>query len=156
MTKYRQPISSLNVFFASAALIAAVFGIAESASAYFEGNHRYDGQSIVNGVDFKLYKSFPEKWHLITTGYTEESAKLTLVYANPPAYVHLQKLKKTGASSPFPDGAVLGRVLFATEKDPRVAGVLRPTPASCTRESRSFGTLPPCLSTSSALQANVR
>ncbi|CAN5553856.1 hypothetical protein BH10BDE1_BH10BDE1_34940 [soil metagenome] len=119
-----QRLQSIKFF-----LLFALLGSAplQFAQAYFEGNHRYDGQSIVNGIDFRVYKSFPEKWRLVTVRSSEAPKRISVTYANPPAFAHLLKLKSGKSSSAYPDGAAFGLVLFSTEADSRLATSSRPS-----------------------------
>jgi hypothetical protein len=128
MTTPGQPISfkSFRSVTALALISLGLFCFSQVAFAYFEGNHRYDGQSLVNGVDFKLYMAFPENWKLVTTGFSDETEELGLVYANPAAYRHLKNLARGIGDAGYPDGAAFGRVLFKSEKDSRLQTVRRP------------------------------
>ncbi|MDX9730608.1 MAG: cytochrome P460 family protein [Bdellovibrionales bacterium] len=92
---------------------------ADRAEAYFEGNHRYDGHHLMNGIDFKKYRSFPERWKFVTVRYREDSGEMRMTYANDRAYKHLQGLTKSKTKTPYPDGANFGKVALVTEKDPR-------------------------------------
>ena len=99
-------------------LVLTTIFSSSSASAYFEGNRRYDGLQVMNGIEFEKYKSFPEKWKFVTVRYREDNGEIRLTYANPLAYAHLQKMKGAKTYTPFPEGSVFGKIAYSTEKDP--------------------------------------
>lgn len=85
------------------------------ADAYFDGVRKFDGETRMNGIEFKKYRNFPKEWQLVTVRFRHDSSEMRFTYANKIAFQHLT----SGKTTPYPKGSLFGKVSFVTAKDPR-------------------------------------
>lgn len=84
-------------------------------------------KSVMNGISFKKYAGFEQKWKLVTVRYRKDNRELRFVYANPIAMRAMDlKMKK------YPEGAVFAKVAYLAQPDPAFESSLAPS------ESRRF------------------
>lgn len=95
--KHRCLIASLALF----SLIGA------SASAKFAG------KTEMNGISYKDYEGFEDKWKFVTVRYRMDSGEQRFTWGNDLAMKTLQSGK-----TDYPDGAVFAKIGFATDEDP--------------------------------------
>lgn len=72
----------------------------------------YAGKSEMNGIRYKTYDGFEDKWKMITVRYRTDTSEQRFVWANPIAL----KALEAGAKD-YPDGAVFAKIGFVTEED---------------------------------------
>lgn len=68
---------------------------------------------VINGIDPKSAAAFWDKWHLVTVRYRKDNGEQRFIYANDIAWQSLRDGKQS-----FTDGAMLGKIAFATKVDP--------------------------------------
>lgn len=84
--------------------------IAASAGAATE----FSGKDEMNGISWKDFKGFPEKWELVTIRFRKDTGEMRITYANPIA----MKALKEGKTE-YPDGAVFAKTGIHTGVDPQ-------------------------------------
>lgn len=91
-------------------LLFLSFFIALSASAETD----FSGRGEMNGISWKDYRSFPEKWELVTIRFRKDTGEMRITYANEIA----MKALKEGKTD-YPDGAVFAKTGIHTGVDPQ-------------------------------------
>ncbi|MFN8790805.1 MAG: cytochrome P460 family protein [Bdellovibrionales bacterium] len=105
-------------------ILAAGLTFVTVAPAYFESaDQAFRGKAEMNGIKFEKYRDFPTRWKLVTVRFRHDSGEMRLTYANELAFQHLEK----GTTGQFPDGAILGKVSFKTDRDPAFTSSEIPT-----------------------------
>lgn len=99
-------------FISGSLLIVFLIFFSNEARSYFETSQKTVNPEM-NGIHFKDYKDFTEKWKLVTVRYRQDSKEVRMVYANQKAWDGLKKLKPT-----YSEGAMFAKVSFITESDP--------------------------------------
>lgn len=74
----------------------------------------FAGKDEMNGIKFKEFKNFPEKWGLVTIRFRKDTGEMRLTYANSIAMKTL-----TEGSINYPDGAVFAKTGIHTGVDPQ-------------------------------------
>lgn len=74
----------------------------------------FSGKGEMNGISWKDFKSFPEKWELVTIRFRKDTGEMRITYANPIA----MKALKEGKTE-YPDGAVFAKTGIHTGVDPQ-------------------------------------
>ncbi len=72
----------------------------------------YAGKDSMNGISYKKYQGFPEKWPLVTIRFRKDTSEMRLTYANDVAMKTLQ----SGAIN-YPDGSVFAKTGIHTGVD---------------------------------------
>ena len=67
----------------------------------------------MNGICFKSYAAFQEKWKLVTVRFRTDTGEQRFTYANPAAYKVL-----IAGKIDYPDGAVFAKIGIMTREDP--------------------------------------
>jgi hypothetical protein len=98
-----------------------LFFLISNSHAYFEVASKKVTDPEMNGIKFKDYKNFPEKWKLVTVRYRQDSNEMRFTYANEVAWKAMKSL-----SPNYPDGAAFGKVAFIAEPDPGFTSSLTP------------------------------
>jgi hypothetical protein len=75
----------------------------------------------MNGIIFKQYARFEQKWKLVTVRYRKDNNEMRFVYANPIAWKAIQK-----GRSEYPDGSILAKVAYLSRPDPAFESSLGP------------------------------
>lgn len=81
-------------------------------SAWAQGDHA--GKPAMNGIAWEDYKTFPEKWELVTIRFRKDTGEMRITYANESA----MKALKEGKTE-YPDGAVFAKTGIHTGVDPQ-------------------------------------
>lgn len=76
----------------------------------------------MHGHAFSEFDHFYDKWKLVTTRFRRDTNELRFVYANDLAWNTLEANK-----TEFPDGAVLGKIAYTTQEDPRFVSSMVPS-----------------------------
>ncbi len=76
----------------------------------------------MNGIKFKDYVGFENKWKLVTARYRTDNRELRFVYANPIA----AKAIEAGAKV-YPKGAVFAKIAYLAQPDPAFESSLGPS-----------------------------
>lgn len=84
----------------------------------------FKGQSEMNGISYKDYEGFEDKWKFVTVRYRSDTGEQRFTWGNEPA----MKALESGATD-YPDGAVFAKIGFATEKDPSFESSMVPSGA---------------------------
>ncbi len=74
----------------------------------------YSGKDEMNGIAWKTFKNFPEKWELVTIRFRKDTGEMRITYANPIA----MKALKEGKTD-YPDGSVFAKTGIHTGVDPQ-------------------------------------
>ncbi len=82
----------------------------------------FKGLSSMNGISYKDYENFEDKWRFVTVRYRSDSGEQRFTWGNDIA----MKALEAGAVD-YPDGAVFAKIGFATEKDPDFHSSLVPS-----------------------------
>lgn len=102
--------------------IIAGFGMGLTAFAFEDGGRppgaiKVDeilkNADVFHGIEGKKSDRFWEKWRLVTVRFRKDNGELRFIYANPIAWKALASKK-----FPYPDGAMFGKVAFASKSDP--------------------------------------
>ncbi len=74
----------------------------------------FSGKPEMNGIAWKDYQKFPEKWELVTIRFRKDTGEMRITYANPIA----MKALKEGKTD-YPDGSVFAKTGIHTGIDPQ-------------------------------------
>jgi len=74
----------------------------------------FAGKTEMNGISYKTYENFEQKWKFLTVRYRTDSGEQRFVWANDSALKTLES-----GSNDYPDGAVFAKIGFVTEEDPK-------------------------------------
>ncbi|MFL5783515.1 MAG: cytochrome P460 family protein [Bacteriovoracaceae bacterium] len=74
----------------------------------------YSGKTEMNGIAWKDYQGYPEKWELVTIRFRKDTGEMRITYANPIA----MKALKEGKTD-YPEGAVFAKTGIHTGVDPQ-------------------------------------
>lgn len=74
----------------------------------------FSGKGEMNGIAWKDFRNFPEKWELVTIRFRKDTGEMRITYANPLA----MKTLKEGKTD-YPDGAVFAKTGIHTGVDPQ-------------------------------------
>ncbi len=74
----------------------------------------YSGKGEMNGISWKEFRQFPEKWELVTIRFRKDTGEMRITYANPIA----MKALKEGKTD-YPDGSVFAKTGIHTGVDPQ-------------------------------------
>lgn len=74
----------------------------------------FSGKDEMNGIAWKDFRGFPEKWELVTIRFRKDTGEMRITYANPIA----MKALKEGKTE-YPDGAVFAKTGIHTGVDPQ-------------------------------------
>ena len=83
---------------------------------------RFQGQTEMNGISYKTYAGFEDKWKFITVRYRSDTKEQRFVWGNAKALETLE-----AGRTDYPDGAVFAKIGFATEEDPAFKSSLVPS-----------------------------
>lgn len=83
---------------------------------------QFSGRDQMNGISFKDYKDFTEKWKLVTIRFRKDTGEMRLTYANDLAF----KTLESGAIN-YPDGAIFAKTGIYTHTDPQFESSVVPT-----------------------------
>lgn len=81
----------------------------------------FSGKDTMNGISYKEYEGFTEKWSLVTIRFRKDTGEMRLTYANELAF----KTLKAGRTD-YPDGAVLAKTGIHTASDPQFVSSVVP------------------------------
>lgn len=84
----------------------------------------FKGRSEMNGISYKDYEGFEDKWKFVTVRYRSDTGEQRFTWGNESA----MKVLESGGTE-YPDGAVFAKIGFATEKDPSFASSMVPSGA---------------------------
>jgi Cytochrome P460 len=76
----------------------------------------------MNGIHFKEFKGFENKWKLVNVRYRKDNQELRFVYANKKAHMAMVKKNKI-----YPDGAIFAKVAYLAQPDPAFESSLLPS-----------------------------
>ncbi len=82
---------------------------------------KFQGQSEMNGITYKAFAGFEDKWKFVTVRFRGDTKEQRFVWANPKAVAALE-----AGQTDYPDGAVFAKIGFATEEDPAFRSSLMP------------------------------
>lgn len=74
----------------------------------------FSGRGEMNGIHWKDYKTFPEKWEIVTIRFRKDTGEMRITYANPVA----MKALKEGRTD-YPEGSVFAKTGIHTGVDPQ-------------------------------------
>ncbi len=74
----------------------------------------FSGKDEINGIAWKSFKNFPEKWELVTIRFRKDTGEMRITYANPIA----MKALKEGKTD-YPEGSVFAKTGIHTGVDPQ-------------------------------------
>lgn len=81
----------------------------------------FSGKDSMNGISYKDYEGFTEKWALVTIRFRKDTGEMRLTYANELA----MKTLKAGKTD-YPDGAVFAKTGIHTASDPQFVSSVVP------------------------------
>jgi hypothetical protein len=81
----------------------------------------FSGKDSMNGISYKDYEGFTEKWSLVTIRFRKDTGEMRLTYANEIA----MKTLKAGKTD-YPDGAVFAKTGIHTASDPQFVSSVVP------------------------------
>lgn len=81
----------------------------------------FSGKDAMNGISYKDYEGFTEKWALVTIRFRKDTGEMRLTYANELA----MKTLKAGKTD-YPDGAVFAKTGIHTASDPQFVSSVVP------------------------------
>ena len=90
-------------------------------SSLLFATENFSGKDSMNGISFKDYKEFPEKWSLVTIRFRKDTGEMRLTYANDLAL----KTLKSGSIN-YPDGSVFAKTGIHTGVDPQFVSSVVP------------------------------
>lgn len=82
----------------------------------------FKGRSEMNGITYKEYEGFEDKWKFVTVRYRSDTGEQRFTWGND---IAMKALEAGGTE--YPDGAVFAKIGFATEKDPDFHSSLVPS-----------------------------